>query len=628
MKKISYVFAIYFFSMLCFFSPFALTAQTQTSVPLGDNIYRILDIAELRGLCAPLPKVKPYTRHIVINAINEILSSDGEKLSDGEREILSAAKKRLGPASNGLDWGRGTYRAETVTKNGIKTSAELGAGLDITLSGGYYFEGNNAEPGFEFIPKIKLAGDISENFSYGFSISGLVAYANRKDLGEYYVAYEGYIPDPDDHPALDSISSYAQPKAFFPYSYSPKWDATLWYINSVNNSDFRCWPQELSIGYSASAELAGTLFDDAFFYRIGRLSHEYGGMQSGYSLEINGTSQPFAGVEIAASPFSWFSFSAITGALEFYALDNNYGASSKVFQNMFSLSQAELNYKNYFYLGFGSAVVWPKRFELSYLLPLYDKHLTQQAIGDYDNTAQFVNIKGQYPGIFSAWASLFIDEISPGSKMDFLHLDRISYAYQAGVMFNIPRLNFGTLALSYTKIEPYCYSHKSVQTPWYDNEMLEPFANHGMPLGYNLDPNSDELKLVFKFMPAANINAHAQYQMIRHGADNGNSQVDGGSYYSGLPGDADERDNTPALKKYFLEDGAYQWYHIIKAGAVWKAEKMPFELFGEAGVVFSYFTNIKGTANDGSAHPYEIIDTKEYPKSTGVIITLGIRLYP
>jgi hypothetical protein len=375
-------------------------------------------------------------------------------------------------------------------------------------------------------------------------------------------------------------------------------------------------------------EFAGTAFDDKFFYRIGRLPHEYGGMISGYSLNINGTSQPFAGVEIVASPFSWFSFSAITGALEFYALDDGSLDSARVFQNMFSLTQAELNYKNYFYVGFGSAAVWPKHFELSHLFPLYDKMLSQMSIGDYDNVAQFINIKGQYPGIFSAWASFFLDEISPGSEMNF-HLDRILYSYQAGIMFNIPHLNFGTLTFSYTKIEPYCYSHNRVATPWYEQKMLEPFVNHGVPLGYNLDPNSDEVKLVFKFMPAANINAHAQYQMIRHGADNGSSQVDGGSYYSEMPGSASVRNNTPALKKFFLEDGAYQWYHIIKAGADWKPKNMPFELFGEAGVVFSYFTNItEGSANDGHAHPYEFFDTPEYPKSTGIIITLGIRLYP
>ncbi|GHV80991.1 hypothetical protein AGMMS49944_27820 [Spirochaetia bacterium] len=153
------------------------------------------------------------------------------------------------------------------------------------------------------------------------------------------------------------------------------------------------------------------------------------------------------------------------------------------------------------------------------------------------------------------------------------------------------------------------------------------YTNNGRGLGYYLPPNSDELKLRFEAMPEINTRVNLQYQMIRHGADFGLSAVDGSSYLSEL--DPEGRSDKAVLKKFFLQDGAYQWLHIIKVGTEHTFPmKVPFQVFGEAGVVISYFTNIAGVANSGSASSYSIIDTKEYPKSTGFILTLGVRIYP
>jgi hypothetical protein len=82
------------------------------------------------------------------------------------------------------------------------------------------------------------------------------------------------------------------------------------------------------------------------------------------------------------------------------------------------------------------------------------------------------------------------------------------------------------------------------------------------------------------------------------------------------------------LKKYFLHDGAYQWFHVLKAGAEYTLSKLPAKLYGEAGVVFSYFTNIDGPANRGVSSPYRIVDEAPYSKSTNIILTLGVKLFP
>jgi hypothetical protein len=371
--------------------------------------------------------------------------------------------------------------------------------------------------------------------------------------------------------------------------------------------------------------MSGEFFGDALRWRFGRVQREWGGMANGNSLVFNAAARPFVGLEAILNPVPWFSFSALTGALEFF--DWKSGAA-KSFQNFLSIGQLELNYKNYVHFDIGSTAVWPKRFELGYIFPLTSNFMYQNNIGDYDNMALFGNLKVQYPGIAALWVSGFIDEIEVSSAKRLFELDRQMFAFQAGVSAAIPFLPFAQAALSYTKIEPYTYAHTRFYTPWNGETLMETsYTNNGAPIGYYLPPNSDEIKFRFELLPAPRAQAHFQYQMIRHGADYGSGAVDGSSLQSELASSG--RSEIEELRKYFLSDGAYQWTHIVKVGGEYTFEKLklPFTVFGEVGVVFSYFTNINGTANDGSPHSYSIVDNAEYPKSTAFIATLGFRLF-
>jgi hypothetical protein len=251
----------------------------------------------------------------------------------------------------------------------------------------------------------------------------------------------------------------------------------------------------------------------------------------------------------------------------------------------------------------------------------------QNNIGDYDNMAIFGNLKVQYPGIAALWISGYIDEIEVSSIKRMFELDRHMFAYQVGASGAIPHLPFASASLSYTKIEPYTYTHTRNLNPWNgDTPMVTSYINNGMPLGYYIPPNSDEIKLRFEMLPAPRTQTHFQYQMVRHGADYGSFSVDGSSLLSELS--APNRSSEPLLRKYFLKDGAYQWMHIVKVGGEHTFEKLklPFTVFGEVGLVFSYFTNI-GETFDGSPQGYSVIDTQEYPKSTAFIVNLGIRMF-
>jgi hypothetical protein len=641
--------------------PFFLSAQSHLSVPLGEPVYHVIEQAQLRGLCGFLPNVKPYSRDKVLSIIEEILNNNETlklgRLTEQEQAILEQFRQTYNPNKKGIDLTRGTYSVDHVWHD-IYFSGELGFGLDLGFSGAYYakaggfqsparenpenpdkiiFPGANHPDSGDFYNGIdswiyvSFKGDLGRKASYGLGIQGGFFKSPRAVLGEYNTFYEGYPTVNDDDPARFNqlITTYSEPLTYFPYTYKKNWDGSVWYTSKVDNAGHEEWPEALSIGYSMIPELAGAGLNGHVFYRFARVDREWSGMTSNGSLVLNQSAQPFFAAELTITPFTWISFSGLAGILEHSAIGIK--DSARTFQNAFSINMLEVNIKNYFHIDFGSSAVWPKRFELGYLFPLVDKFLYQNNIGDFDNMALFLNLQGQYPGLGKLWFSFFMDEVN--TEGGFFEKSRQMYSYQFGGSFHIPLLSFTSVTLSYTKVEPYTYTHTREDVPWYGTLPMETnYVNNGRPLGYYIPPNSDEILVRFDTMPAPRSKVSLQYQLIRHGADYGSRAVGGSSFWSEL--DPDERSD---IKKYFLHDGAYQWMHIFKVGGEYSFSgfKIPVKLFCELGGVYSYFTDIDnsipanaGIPNMGSRHPYSIINKPEYPHSISFIMFLGVKVFP
>jgi hypothetical protein len=502
--------------------------------------------------------------------------------------------------------------AASPAEDGTKFSINIGVHSNFDGSGAVYFENGEVYGGFDEWVNAHINGDIGEYISYSFSIGVSLLAANRPYLGKYQTNVD----------SQDSFDVYGAPLGYFPYTYRSQWDGFVFPITALNAAGPSGWPDNLSIGFSLLCEISGSAFNDALTWSLGRRNREIAGMVEGGSLVLNKFAQPFFGIELSFSPFPWFGVSSLVGMLEYFD-SQGIQESSKTFQNAFSVSMVEFNYLNYFHIDVGATAVWPKRFELGYLFPLLSPLLYQNNIGDFDNIGLFGSVKLQKPGLGFLWASLFIDEIN--FEKDFFTLDREMYALQAGMRVSLPILAFTSLVISYTKIEPYCYTHHKTNVPWYNAPMEEASMNHGYGLGYYLPPNSDELKVLFQTMLNISTTLNAQFQMIRHGADYGTRAVDGSSYLSELGGD---RSENPMLRKFFLHDGAYQWFYILKAGVKHKLRNLPLELSLESGIVFSYWTDINASPNDGSSHPFQITDNVNYPKRTGIIAHIGIKIFP
>jgi len=614
---------------ICFlvgvFSRASLFSQTHTSVNLDSQVYYILEQAEIRGFCSPLSGARPYTQGVVIAAINEILSSDNsKKLNAAEREILEQYRDRFTKPKTGIDWQRGAWYNETsIGKTDSLLSGNIGVGANVEGSAGFYSSFEERHFGAELWLQAYLNGDIGRNFSYGFSAEGGLMKIPRKELGKGNTYYSTFEDDPDGEFVNRTTTVYSEPLTHFPYSYKKRWDGSVFFLDDLGM--YESWPNSLAGGYSLLAELTSSFLDNKLILRVGRISRDWGTGPLGSSLAFNQMARPFLGIEGEFNPLSWFSIISLTGVLE-YGNTSGIKDSAMTNQNVYSATMLQFKYKNYVFFDIIDSAVWPKRFELGYLVPIISNFFYQNNIGDFDNMALTFNLKLQYPGLGNIWFSLFLDEM----KLDtnWWDLDRTMTAAQMGLNIQIPILAFSSIRLSYTIINPYCYTHNRNFNPWYGSLPMETsYTNNGVGLGYYIPPNSDELLFRFKTMPVKDLVTHLQYQMIRHGADFGSGEVDGSSLLSEL--DPDGRGSNPILRRFFLHDGAYQWMHIIKAGLEWNLPKLPVALYGEAGVVISYFTNIEEEANvTGEAHPYFVIDTTEYPKTTGFIIKIGVKVYP
>ncbi|MCL2800156.1 MAG: hypothetical protein FWD28_00155 [Treponema sp.] len=631
-------------------------AQTHEAVPLGHPVYVAIEQAQMRGLIGFLPHVKPYSRERVISILSEILENNSNArfgaLTETERRVLEQYKSDLTLKREGLDLTRGVISFDH-TWNDIYFSGEFGFGLNMNFAFSHFFNAGgftdsgtifnpydlNKPPStidyeavhpasgdsffsYDFIPTVSFKGDIGNNLSYGLTLSIWAGRNPRTILGEYL-----NILDKSDPVERREMLTYSEPWAYFPFSYKKRWDGYVWTTSDISTGGMRSWPEgNLSVGYSMMPEMAGTLLNGHIFFRFARLDREWAGMSASSSLILNEAAQPFLAMEAVIRPFEWMSISALTGVLEYHNAIGDSKAeiqeSARVFQNAFSIVMLELNISNFLHIDFGSTVVWPKRFELGYLFPFADNFIYQTNIGDFDNMALFFNAKTQYPGIGKLWLSLFIDEMSP--SRDFFQMAKMMFAYQFGGSIHIPWLPFSSITVSYTKIEPYNYSHIREDVPWYPYNLMETnYVSFGKSLGHYIPPNSDELLIRFEVMPQAHSLFSLQYQLIRHGANYGSSAVAGSSLWSELLYHRND------IRKHFLRDGAYQWMHIVRLRGEYSLTtfNLPIKAFAEVGGVYSYFTNIDGPANEGS-HPYKVIDTSEYPHSFRVVATLGIRIFP
>lgn len=620
-------------------------AQTNVSVDMEEEVYQILRNAEARSLCSTLSYARPYTAKYIVTKLEEILDSlemvEENEVTVAEKETIEAYIRKYTEKPEVQDkvssfWYENGSEKFPITFHFNNSIAGI-------FSTGIYADSDFNSSAFEGYDNFTFEGDFGNNISYRSDAYLGLTRIPLKELGTYDIGTWLYHPEGNQDPRY--ISKYEN-YSFLPYSYHKFWDGSVYYLENLSASGLRGWPAGVSLAFAMNGEIRGTFCEDHLELGIGRNTREYAAMDYGSSLVLNSNARPFLAFDAKIKLFDWLSLSTLTGVLEFpngydpqhvdilseawYEVDENGNKSGNkeryddyhFSQNAFSLTEVDIDLAKW-HLDFGSTCVWPKRFEMGYAFPLIDRVVYQNDIGDYDNLALFGNLKYKIPTVGSVWFSGYLDEINAFTTK-FWKKTRAMFALQAGTKLAVPVIPFTTFSFRYTKIEPYCYTHHGINyTSWYDHYLSEAYMNNGEPLGYYLQPNSDEFNVRFESNPNQNLSFGIQYQLIRHGVDWGTSSHVGigNNLYSELPNTG--RDD---LEKYFLHDGIYEWTNILSISGSYgfKIAKTPVKVYAVAGGIYDWFTDING--EPGKNTPYSRISTDEYTPKNGAIFTLGFKI--
>ena len=553
-----------------------LFAQQNLSVPLTDDAYFLLENASLRGIIPTLPSAKPYTLSFVLDNISEVLETD--ELTESERIIFIKTYERLAQ-KNQKKWYETGYYTNRFDEN-----VQLPVTVGVTISSLQSINFNRPDLSQEYWADAYIKGDITDYFSYNFNVGG-----SLMDL-----AYN----------------------AFAPNTYLKSWDGCQFVLEDIYVYDD--FVEILAGGLRMLPELVFSAFENKVQVKFSRTRRDWG-YGSG-SLILSETACPFLAIETTLNPVSWLTTNFITGTLE-YNIINDLKKSAWQFQNMYSALSGELKFNN-FYCGATGSVVFPKRIELGYMDPFMLPFLYQNMIGDFDNVQLGLFTGYNIPNIVHIYASLFTDELNV-QVSDFFNKDRNMYAFQVGAKSPLPFWS-SIFTFQYTKIEPYMYTHPLTEVPWYDKPMDTTYVNHGQPLGYFLNPNSDEFKIQLETKPLWYLSANACYTLVRHGATTGSEKVDGSSFYDPLKygenyNNAQEGD---LYWKDFLHDGVYEWINSIALGAELDCRYWDVPITIGLIYTFSYTHHTIGTKEG-----FHNINDEEYSNKAGNYLTLSVKVY-
>ncbi|MCR4734780.1 MAG: hypothetical protein K5829_07255 [Treponema sp.] len=635
-----------------------LSAQTNNSVDITDDVYEILSTAQLRGLCGSLSNVKPYTESYILEKLSEIentLASKDDNVSKKELEVIAEQKKKF-IHEEGLKFINLNYRTKGE-KDSVPVTLDVDLSTNGFFSGGIYSNSGNNSFGYETYETLDIKGDLGKNISYrAMGYVGATEMPMTKlgtyDIGYWWYDFENINSEEEKAKAavryIDTYRNYS----VLPYSYKKFWDGSVYYIDGgLNAAGLTGWAFQDAIGLGMQGEIRASFHNNLIEFSLGRVNREWAAMDNNSSLVLNSNAHPFFAVEASAHPFEWISFSTLTGFLEFpnrdYMVSNAWYLTggngndeealaetktsvhdSYFYHNLFSIGMLDVDLK-YLHWDFGSAVVYPNRFELGYAFPLIDRVVYQNNVGDYDNLSLFTNLKVKYPGLGFVWGSFYLDEMNSLSAKIFT-ATRCMFAYQAGTKILFPWLSFGSFSFRYTKVEPYCYTHQALSSsqsqPYYPDYLAESYTNNGESIGYYLPPNADEFFVRFDTKPFAASSFALQYQLIRHGVDWGAdaNMYSGSSIYSELPTGS----LRGQLSKYFLKDGTYEWMNIVSLSGSYdlKRHGIPLFLYATVGYVNNWFTSI-GSQTPSKNAKYEKYNTDEYKDTQGVVISVGFKAF-
>ena len=549
------VFAALCFAGIILISTTSIGAQTHLSVPIGDAAYHLLEVGELSGSITRLYYPEPKPKSMVNSYLEEMLLRR-ERLSRYEVTLARHYYSRF----NNLEYG--LLRHGNLVYND-KKDVSLVVGLDLLTN----FRINTADPDAWHMHnqlRAYMMGDLGKRVSYMGAFGGL----------------------------FDRLS----PQAYPPYQFTNPGDI---YYTGVDYGESAGAYGDPAFSAILQMDITGRYFsDDVLTVRMAK-THRDLGVGEG-SLLLSETARPFIGVDIIFHPADWLYITQVMGSLGNYFEENktrnNPNAVSH--QKMFAAQKIHGHITDWYYLSFAYSAIWPKRFELGYMLPLVIPIFTQLMYGNVDNLLMEIETGFIVPPIGKFYAVLLIDEARLIFDPSYwFTAPRQMFAFQLGYKTKVPKLPLTTFTFQYTRIEPFTYAHYPQSYSLARNPIDLSYTHDGENLAYYLQPNSDEFLFQLKSMPIKNFLTSLTYKLIRHGTNEGWEDGDLAIY-----GDIDEYMNYSQLNNYpdkdFLNDGIYDYNNVIGLKGSYSFEKVPITV----GLEY-IFSHTHWVANDSGVTP-------------------------
>lgn len=451
-------------------------AGTYLAVPLDDPVYQILESAQIRGLIERLPSTKPYSRATVKSSLQQLLSRQ-DSLSETEVDTVSRylAHYTENEQENDTPSIQSILNRGSISYASDYLSAVMGAQVG-SLNGWSFTLGDTSpqqlDSGYEEMLNLYLKGDLGTDLK---DKDPALSYAFDMGFGVVSIAGQNYT---------GAKLKVLDQTAFAPYTFTPSWEGYSYsLLDPFNNVT---GDAGLYIAFSMDPQVSTQLFGDHLKLSLSRIPRNWGLGED--SLLLSGQASPFVSLSMEAKIFDWIDYSFLTGTLE------NYGDStaSSALQNMISIRSVDVRPTDWLYIGVHEAVVWPKRLELGYMNPLIFSSLYQGMIGDYDNIYGGLSLGLSLPKAVDLYGSFFFDEFSPTSFADLFERVRNFFTFQVGIKAVIPKsilpmIDFGTLTVQYSKIEPFTLTHAPTDVPWVsskdsiglDSRVYESFVTNG-----------------------------------------------------------------------------------------------------------------------------------------------------
>jgi hypothetical protein len=427
-----------FVLVLCFFVLTSLTAAVHTSVPVDHAVYRILDVAQIRGLIDNQIDVKPYSASRILSLLQTIASRP-ETLSKSELEYIQQLIASL-KASYGYEPSDLQSLLTTGYLRSYDAQKGLGASFGITVDTQQTFS-------------------LSEKGEYD-SRNALVAFL-KSDIGSH-ISF-----NMDFGLVFDKLNN----RVFLPGEFTIPGEGFYMRLTEGGNTPSAIPFDKINTSLILTPELSASFFDGDVLLRWGTIKRDWGpGLNN---LMLSADARSFDAIDIQLNLTSWFRYSVMSGSLGKFSLDNidgepflsdRYGAKEDRvnyrYDNNFSAHRAELDIGRNFTFAIYESTVWQKRFELSYLNPFTVYMFQQNSLGDMDDVFAGLDVSYTLPSKARLYGAMAMNEMNVvGNPITMLKAPRNMFAFQAGVVVPLPIGTFSSLTFQWTYIGPFVYTH-------------------------------------------------------------------------------------------------------------------------------------------------------------------------